>query len=68
MARFILEDCDISADTKFRNLITIGTPNQGVSKIPGNVCRQSFAKNKKKKDFCTMQTSMFDSLAYTESF
>jgi len=68
MARFILEDCDISVDTKFRNLITIGTPNQGVSKIPGNVCRQSFAKNKKKKDFCTMQTSMFDSLAYTESF
>ena len=31
MARSILEDCDISSQTKIRNLITVGTPNMGVS-------------------------------------
>lgn len=34
MARSILEDCDISSETKIRNLLTIGTPNMGVSEMP----------------------------------
>ena len=32
IARFIVEECDISA--KVRNYVSIGGPHQGVSKIP----------------------------------
>lgn len=38
MARYILEECDVSDHTKFRNLLTIGTPNMGVSEITPGAC------------------------------
>ena len=38
MARYILEDCTINSDLKYRNLLTIGTPNMGVSEIPELGC------------------------------
>jgi hypothetical protein len=37
MARYIVEECDISKKTKVRNLLTIGTPHMGFSEIPSAV-------------------------------
>jgi hypothetical protein len=46
MARSILEDCDISPNTKIRNLITVGTPNMGVSQVPGKNCQTTLGSKK----------------------
>lgn len=66
MARGILEDCDISPDTKIRNLITVGSPNMGVSGVPGVNCMAMLgAKKYGKFDFCHMTTELLDSMAFT---
>lgn len=38
MARSILEDCTINPQLKYRNLLTIGTPNMGISEVPKLGC------------------------------
>ena len=40
LGRSIVEDCKISDKTKVRNLLTVGTPNMGVSKIPQFICKK----------------------------
>lgn len=38
VARYIVEECQISEKTKVRNLLTAGTPNMGVTEIPQGGC------------------------------
>jgi hypothetical protein len=41
VARSILEDCEISKDTKVRDMMTIGTPNMGYSDVPKGGCQET---------------------------
>lgn len=47
MARYIVEECNISKKTKVRNLLTIGTPHMGYSEFPLAGCNDNqINKNK----------------------
>ena len=64
MARSVLENCDVSADTKFRNFLTIGTPNMGISELPEAGC-SSMNVSKEFSLLCHAQNNVFVKLAYT---
>jgi palmitoyl-protein thioesterase len=68
MARSILEDCDISPNTKIRNLMTVGTPNMGVSQVPGKNCQTTLGTKKGKFDICHMGTALLDALVFSPGF
>lgn len=64
IARYILEDCDITANkTKFRNLITIGTPNMGISMVTKKACE---SVEDGMRYVCALSASALTDLAYSE--
>ena len=65
MARSVLENCDITPTIKFRNLLTIGTPNMGVSEIPKAGCTK-LSMTKEGGALCAGQNSFFIKMVYTE--
>lgn len=64
MARSILENCDITPTMKYRNLLTIGTPNMGVSEIPKGGCTK-LSMTKEGGVLCHTQNNLFIKLVYS---
>jgi len=63
IARYILEDCDLSTNTRFRNLLTIGTPNMGVSQITQEACNSI---EDGMRYVCSLANGALIDLAYTD--
>ena len=65
MARSILEDCTINSNLKYRNLLTIGTPNMGVSEIPELGCNKK-SIDPSMKIICQLQHGVMTTLPYSD--
>lgn len=63
MARSILEDCDMQP--KVRNILTIGTPNMGVSEVPFLGCN-TLQVSKEFNFLCKLDKKSLLKLAFTE--
>ena len=63
MARYIIEECDISSKTKVRNFLTIGTPHMGYSELPLAGCQDNVIK-KSKYLYCKFQKAMVNGAFY----
>lgn len=65
MARSILEDCDVSPNTKVRNLLTIGSPNMGISELPALGCNTDRV-SANMSFICSIEHAAMVSVPYTE--
>ena len=63
IARYILEECDISPQTRFRNLLTLGTPHNGISVIPAAACK---SLDVAMRYICSMANGVLANLAFTD--
>ena len=65
MARSILEDCDIAEGGKVRNILTIGTPNMGVSEMPELGCNEEDVPANM-SFVCELEHSLMATFPYTK--
>ena len=63
IARYILEDCDIGPQTKFRNLLTVGTPHNGISIVTEGACK---TLDDSLRYICGLANGALIDLAYTD--
>lgn len=68
IARYLVEDCDVSAvskrepGTSVNKLLTVGTPNMGVSEIPMAGCQSLDASQA--NILCHIEKNMLDDMAF----